>query len=312
MKNTLSIAIVQAKPIYFNLKESLVKAAELVKNAAEQGAELVVFGETWLTGYPAWLDYCPGAALWGYEPTKALFAQMYQNSLEVPSKESEIIASWAKKYETTICMGVNEIKRKGRGNGTIYNSILIFDKAGHLVNHHRKLMPTYTEKLLYGQGDGHGLKTVETDFGRMGGLICWEHWMPLARQAMHDAGELVHLALWPSVHEIHQLASRHYAFEGRCFVIAVGQIMQAKDIPEAMPLPDTYLSDPNKLLLNGGSCVISPDGRFLLEPQFDRDELIFFNIDNLELAIQERITLDVSGHYQRPDVFGFSVKNKRG
>lgn len=311
MKNSISVAIIQASPVYLNMTASLEKVETLVEEAANKGAKLIVFGETWLTGYPSWLDYSANAAVWGHPPTKKLFAKMYQNSLEIPSKESEFIGDLAKKHQVIICIGVNEIIRSGGGNGTIFNSFLIFDEKGELVNHHRKLMPTYTEKLLYGMGDGHGLKTVETDFGRVGGLICWEHWMPLARQAMHNAEEIIHIALWPSVHEVHQLASRHYAFEGRCFVIAVGQILSAKEIPDEMVLPPDFESEPDKLLMNGGSCVIGPDGQFLLEPQFDKNEVIYFEIDNLERAIEERMTLNVTGHYQRPDVFDLQLNKKR-
>lgn len=227
----MKVGIIQEGPVYFNLEKSLEKAIGLVEEAVQKGANLVVFGETWLTGYPVWLDYCPDVALWDHPPTKKVFAQMYKNAIEVPSPATQVFADLAKKYRIVIVIGANEVVRKGKGNGTIFNTLLIFDEQGNLANHHRKLMPTYTEKMLYGLGDGKGLKTVETSFGRVGGLICWEHWMPLTRQALHNEGETIHIALWPNVHELLQLASRSYAFEGRCFVVAVGQVLAVKDIP---------------------------------------------------------------------------------
>lgn len=307
---SLRVGIVQESPIYLNLKQSLEKAEILIREAVDQGAQLIVFGETWLSGYPAWLDYCPSAALWGHEPTKAVFARMHQNSITVPGKETKQFAKWAKSFKITIVIGVNEKVENGKSNGTIFNSLLIFTPSGKLANHHRKLMPTYTEKLLYGIGDGHGLKTVESPYGRIGGLICWEHWMPLTRQAMHNGGELIHVALWPSVHEMHQIASRQYAFEGRCFVIAVGQIMRVKDIPPELDLPES-LKDPEELLLNGGSCIVAPDGFYDLKPQFGNEGILIHEIDDLQHAYRERMTLDVTGHYQRTDVFDFEVNGTR-
>jgi len=311
MKTTLKVAIVQESPVYLNLRQSLEKAEILIEEAADQAANLIVFGETWLSGYPAWLDHCPKVALWNHEPTKEVFARMMQNSIAVPSNETHFLGKLAKKHQLHIVIGVNEVVHFGAGSGTIYNSILTFNEKGEMVNHHRKLMPTYTEKLLYGAGDGEGLKAVSTPFGKMGSLICWEHWMPLTRQAMHNTGELIHIALWPAVHEMHQIASRHYAFEGRCFVIAVGQVMRAKDIPPELELPTHLAENPNEFLLNGGSAIIAPDGFYDLKPQYDKEGMIFHEINDLDQAMRERMTLDVTGHYQRNDVFMFGVNRKR-
>jgi predicted amidohydrolase len=210
-----------------------------------------------------------------------------------------------------ICIGVNEIVKTGIGNGTIYNSLLFIDANGSIVNHHRKLMPTFTEKLLYGIGDGHGLKASETHLGRIGGLICWEHWMPLTRQAMHNSGEHIHIAVWPWVHDIHQLASRHYAFEGRCFVVAVGQIMRVKDFPGELKLHDHLKNEPGELILKGGSCIIAPDGSYVLGPQIGDEGIIIHEITDLERIYKERMTLDTSGHYNRNDIFNFGINNER-
>ena len=311
MKNTVKVAIIQKGPVYLDLGKSLQKMLALIEEAVAEKAELIVFGEAWLSGYPAWLDHCTDYARWDYGPTKKVFSKMYQNSVSVDGEAIKTICEAAKKYQVVIVTGINEIVEKGIGNGTIYNALLIINSDGEIVNHHRKLMPTYTEKLLYGIGDGQGLKAAETSLGRIGSLICWEHWMPLTRQAMHDSGELIHIALWPQVHEMLQLASRHYAFEGRCFVIAVGQMMKASDFPEELELPEHLQKEPNTLVLNGGSSIIAPDGKYLLEPQYDTEETIYFEIDNLAKTLEEKMTLDTSGHYNRNDVFDFKVNHVR-
>lgn len=312
MKKEFTIAIIQEGPVYLNLSQSLEKMTSLVEQAAEGGAELIVFGETWLTGYPSWLDHCSGYTFWDHEPTKAVFARMYENSVSVPSPAIDQLCRLAKEKKVVIVTGINEKVNSGVGNGTIYNSLLIINSDGSIGNHHRKLMPTYTEKLLYGTGDGQGLKAVDTPLGRIGSLICWEHWMPLTRQAMHNSGEQIHIALWPQVHEMLQLASRHYAFEGRCLVIAVGQLMQVADFPDELELSAALEADKEKFVLQGGSCIFGPNGDCLLEPQFGKEKMIFFEVNGLEHSIyKEKMTLDTSGHYNRNDVFDFSVNNER-
>ena len=309
--NSLNIAIIQHKPVHLNLEAGTAKALLLIKEAAHQGAQLIVFGETWLSGYPAWLDHCPEVALWNNEIIKELFAQMHGNSVDLNGKEMKLLCDAAKEFKVTICIGINEKVVDGIGSGTIYNSFVIINEEGKIINHHRKLVPTFSEKMLYGNGDAVGLKTVNTRWGKLGGLICWEHWMPLSRQALHNENEMIHIALWPTVHEMHQVASRHYAFEGRCFVIAAGQMMQVKDIPSSLTLPDHLKNNPDKYILNGGSCVIDPKGNYLLPPQFDKEEILYCSINNFDTAIKEKLTLDTSGHYSRWDIFDFTVNRKR-
>lgn len=306
MSDKLTVGIVQSSPVFMNLKASFNKTAVLIEQAAEQGAKLVTFGETWLAGYPAWLDYCPNAALWNHEPTKEVFSCLRRNSVVVPGKETKMLGEIAAKYGIVLVIGINERVEKGAGNGTLYNSLLIFNADGTLVNHHRKLVPTYTERLVWGQGDAAGLEAVETDFGRVGGLVCWEHWMPLARQALHISGEDIHVAVFPTVHETHQIASRHYAFEGRCFVLAAGLLMKAGDLPAELVAGTDLENSPEKLLLRGGSCIIAPDGSFVIEPVFDEEKIITAELD-FTLIDKEKMTLDVSGHYSRPDVFDFEI-----
>ncbi|MEK7254463.1 MAG: carbon-nitrogen hydrolase family protein [Bacteroidota bacterium] len=312
MRTNIHLAIVQESPVYLNLPLSLEKAEILVKEAAGQGAELIVFGETWLCGYPAWLDYCPEVALWNHEPVKHVFSRMHQNAVTVPGEAVGFLSNLAKTHRAVIAVGVCEAVQEGLGSGTLYNSFLLFDATGELVIHHRKLMPTFSEKLIFGLGDARGLRSVETAVGKIGGLICWEHFMPLARQALHNCGELIHLALFPSVHEMHQVASRQYAFEGRCFVIAAGQMMRVKDIPPELEVPENLRNEPEDWLLNGGSCVIAPDGFYDLKPQFGKEKIVYHTMSDLDHVRRERLTLDVSGHYSRPDIFKFEVAVSSG
>ena len=207
-----------------------------------------------------------------------------------------------------LTIGVNERVDDGPGNGTLYNSLLTFNADGSLLNRHRKLIPTYTERLVWGQGDGDGLKAADTSVGRVGGLICWEHWMPLARQVLHDSGEHIHIAVWPTVHEMHQIASRHYAFEGRCFVLAAGLLMKVRDLPAQLPVTSDLSDKPDHLLLRGGSAIIGPDGHYVIEPLFDEERILIAELD-LKAVDKERMTLDVSGHYQRDDLFDLKVKS---
>ena len=303
----LKVAIIQAAPIFMNLEASVARSIELIDEAASQGAKLIVFGETWLPGYPTWLDYCPGAALWDHEPTKEVFAELRRNSLVVGSSEAQSLAKAAKDHEIVLVIGVNERVEQGPGNGTLYNSLLTFNSDGTLINHHRKLIPTYTERLVWGQGDGRGLKAVDTSEGRVGGLICWEHWMPLARQVLHNSGEQIHIAVWPTVHEMHQIACRHYAFEARCFVLAAGSLMKVRELPTQLPVNSEISDKPDHLLLRGGSSIIGPDGHYLLEPVFDEERILLAELD-LKAVDKERMTLDVSGHYHRPDLLELNVK----
>ncbi len=307
----LKVAIIQKKPAYGDITKSTQIAQSLINEAALNKSNLIVFGETWLSGYPAWLDHCPEIAFWNNEATKDAFMQMYKNSAAVDGAEMKAICAAAKKNKVIVCLGFNEKILKGNGNGTLYNSFVFINEKGELINHHRKLVPTFTEKLLYGNGDAAGLKTCDTKWGKIAGLICWEHWMPFSRQVLHNEGEIIHIALWPTVHEMHQVASRHYAFEGRCFVIAAGQMMQVKDFPSNLILPKHLKEDTEKYILNGGSCVFDAKGNYLMMPQFDKEEILYCTIENTDTAIKEKMTLDTSGHYYRPDIFEFNVNRKK-
>jgi nitrilase len=305
--STAVVAAVQAAPYYLDLERSLRRAIDLIAEAAKRRAQLVVFPETWLPGYPAWLDVCRDIAVWDHEPTKRLYAQLIENSVAVPSRETEALGEAARRHNLTLVIGIHERVNDGPGRGTLYNSILTFAPTGEMLNVHRKLVPTFTERLIWAQGDGSGLRVVETPAGRIGGLICWEHWMPLARQTLHVAGEDIHVSLWPSVKEMYQIASRHYAFEGRCFVVAAGGIMRRGDLPREFEITGSLAGDDNEFILDGGSCVIGPDGLYVAGPTFCSEVIILARI-NLQRIREESLTLDVTGHFNRPDLFGFHYK----
>jgi len=168
-------------------------------------------------------------------------------------------------------------------------------------------MPTFTERMIWGQGDGSSLRAVATDLGRIGGLICWEHWMPLARQVLHQSGEDIHIAAWPQVKEMNLVASRHYAFEGRCFVIACGAVMKASELPPELEPIESLKQQPDSFVLNGGSAIIAPDGSLLAGPVFDEEAILTADLD-LTLIAEESLALDVTGHYSRPDIFEVKLK----
>jgi predicted amidohydrolase len=305
MSRSLKVAIIQAEAAA-DLAAGLERTREKALEAAADGASLIIFPETWLPGYPAWLDHCRDAALWDHPPVKQVFARMAANSVAVPGPALDRLADVARETGATLVLGVSERVEQGPGRGTLYNSLITIGPDGRLLNHHRKLMPTYTEKLVWGAGDVEGLRAVDTPAGRVGALVCWEHWMPLARQALHQSGEDVHVAVWPSVHEMHQVASRHYAFEGRCFVLASGALMRASSLPPELEVHPGRTDVEDGLLLRGGSAIIGPDGAYLAGPVFDKEAIVTAAL-NLDRVREESMTLDVTGHYHRAELFDFEL-----
>jgi predicted amidohydrolase len=296
-------AIVQAE-VAADIESGLDLTREKALEAAAAGAELIVFPETWIPGYPAWLDMSRDAALWDHAPVKAVFGRIAENSVAIPGPALDRLAATAREAKATLVVGLSERVARGAGRGTLYNSLVTIGPDGRLLNHHRKLVPTYTERLIWGAGDVEGLRAVDTPAGRVSALVCWEHWMPLARQALHESGEDVHVAVWPTVHDLHQVASRQYAFEGRCFVLASGALMRASALPpELEPHPDR-VTGPDQWILRGGSAIIGPDGKYIVEPVFDEPRIVIAELD-LRRASEESMTLDVTGHYHRPELFDF-------
>ncbi len=301
----LTVAVAQPE-VRADPDHALASCLEYSRRAAAQGARLVVFPETWLPGYPVWLDVCRDVALWDHAPVKDVFARYAAASPVVAGNEMTQLAALARELRLTIVIGVSERVAAGPGNGTLYNSLLTFTPDGRLANHHRKLVPTYTERMVWGQGDTGGLRAVDTPCGRVGGLVCWEHWMPLARQALHDSGETIHAAVWPTVHEMHQIASRHYAFEGRCFVLAAGSLMRAAALPRELERHPVKAASDDAWVMRGGSAIVAPNGSYVAGPVFEEAALLVAEIDPDDVR-REQMTLDVSGHYARTDCFAFEV-----
>jgi len=310
------VAVVQHPPVFLNLEASIEKACSLIEAAAAgQKTDLVVFPETWLPGYPVWIDSSPEAALWGHPPTQALYRLLAENSITLRGKHLDRLLEVAGKTETYVVMGAHE-----RLGGTLYNSMIFIHKDGEQFLVHRKLVPTYTERLVWGRGDGSTLSILNTEWGNLGGLICWEHWMPLARAAMHARKETIHVAQWPWVRGLHQLASRHYAFEGQCFVVAAGCVLTKGDVlagfhslglrdDQGLELLEALPGEDGDLLMKGGSAVIGPDYRYVAEPVFDEPGVFYAELD-LDHITEGQMLLDTDGHYARPDVFHLEVNDR--
>jgi len=292
-----------------DLEHGLALTRQLTQAAADRGATLVVFPETWIPGYPAWLDVCRDVALWDHGPVKRVFARMAENSVDITGESGRALGAIAKDAGVTLVVGITERVSSGTGRGTLYNALLTYASDGTLLNHHRKLVPTYTERMVWGQGDAAGLVAVETSAGRIGGLVCWEHWMPLARQALHDSGEDIHVAVWPTAHEMLQVASRHYAFEGRCFVVVAGSLMRMNALPPELEVHPDKASQ--TWALRGGSAIIAPNGQYLAGPVFEEPCTLVVDLDLAQVR-EESMSLDVAGHYSRPDVLTIRVDRHRG
>lgn len=308
-------AIVQHAPVFLNLDESLQRARALIEQAANLGADIIAFPETWLPGYPVWLDYAPEAALWDSQPAKVLYRHLAGNSITIPGTHFDQLRAMARDTAVHLVMGAHE-----RRGATLYNTMILLASDGQSYQIHRKLMPTYTERLVWGRGDGSTMGVLPTEHGNLGGLICWEHWMPLARAAMHAQHETVHVAQWPAVRELHQLASRHYAFEGQCFVLAAGNVLSHADVLDgfrslgkpdagALELLESMPGQDTELIQRGGSAIIGPDTAYIQGPHFDEPTILCAEIQP-ERLIEGHLFLDTAGHYSRPDVFHLTVNDQ--
>ncbi|MGD8623930.1 MAG: carbon-nitrogen hydrolase family protein [Anaerolineae bacterium] len=309
------VAIVQHPPVFLNLDESIKKAIALVQEAAHGGAQVVIFPETWLPGYPVWLDNAPGAGLWDHAPAKALYRLLVENSMTLPGPHLAQLQAATRQAGIYLVMGLHE-----RLGGTLYNTMLFLDRRGTVRQAHRKLMPTYTERLVWGRGDGSTLAVVETDHGPLGGLICWEHWMPLARAAMQAQGEILHVAQWPWAKELHHLASRHYAFEGQCFVAVAGCILSHRDALEgfdslssresgARQLLESMPGEGDDLLMQGGSALVAPDTGYTSGPVYGQATILYGHVEPARI-VEGHLALDTGGHYARPDIFQLRVDDR--
>jgi predicted amidohydrolase len=304
------VAAVQAAPAFLNREATVEKAVGLIAEAAAGGAGLVAFPETWIPGYPAWIF---GAAGWDDAAQKRVFGRLNANAVEVPGPAVDALCAAAKEAGVVVAIGMTERDAK-TSRGTLYNSILYVSERGEVLGVHRKLMPTHAERIVWGQGDGSTLHVFDTTIGRVGGLACWEHWMPLTRFAMHAKGEQIHVAAWPEVGDpdLHRFCTRHYAFEGRCFALCVmGARLRPEHLPddfelrEAMGANDDFVDREQ----TGGSCVFAPDGTIVADSVAGEEMIVYADID-LGRIPEEQAALDVVGHYNRPDVFSLTVDER--
>jgi nitrilase len=298
-------AAVQAAPVFLDRDATVERAVRLIEEASGEGARIVTFPEAWIPGYPSWIYH---AAEWDEPRSKRTFARLQRNALQVPSPATDALCRAARAAKAQVVIGIHE-QDADYSLGTIYNSLLFISDQGEILGAHRKLMPTHAERIVWGQGDGSTLHVFDTPFGRLGGLICWEHWMPLTRFAMHAKGEQVHVAAWPDADDVHQLASRHYAFEGRCYVLCVGSYATARDLPADFELAQAMGLTGDDELLVGGSGIIGPDGSWIAEPVSGREAIVYGEIDLGRIA-EEQQALDAAGHYNRPDVFSLTVDER--
>jgi nitrilase len=306
MPKMIRLAIAQAAPIPFAIDAGLADVEARVQAAADQGARLVAFGESFLGGYPLWFDHAPGAALWDAPGTKVLHRILLDQALLADDPRLAALQDLADRADLLISFGAHE-----RVRSSLYNTQFLL-RPGLPPLLHRKLVPTHGERLIWGRGDGSTLDTHDAGWGKVGSLICWEHWMPLARAAMHRAGEAVHVAAWPTVNDAHLLASRSYAFEGRCFVLAAGTIQRRDDLLDGLARlgghvdAEALLSAmPDEQLQFGRSAIIGPNGAVLAQAG-EAEELLVHDID-LDAIGDELTTLDADGHYARPDIFRLDV-----
>ncbi|MBA4748149.1 MAG: carbon-nitrogen hydrolase family protein [Sphingopyxis sp.] len=302
----MKISVIQAAPIPFAVDAGLAKAHALAADAIAAGAGVVAFGETFIGGYPIWLDEAPAAALWDHPGTKALHRILLDQAIRSGDPRLADLQALADASGALISIGVHERRRSSLYN----NQLLIRPKAPPLD--HRKLVPTHGERLVWARGDGSTLAVHAAPWGKVGSLICWEHWMPLARAAMHAQQEAVHIACWPTVREIHAIASRHYAFEGRCFVLAAGLVQWRDDLLDGLQRAGgdadaaaLLATIPDGQRIHGRSLIAAPDGRILAQAGTD-EETIFADIDLGEITASLG-ALDTDGHYSRPDVFELQV-----
>lgn len=305
----MTIALAQISPVWLNKKETTDKVISYIEKAADQGATLVSFGESILPGYPFWLERTDGARF-NSKIQKELHAHYMRAAIQVESEDLDSIKEIAKEKKIHVVLGTIE-RATDRGGHSLYCSLIYIDDLGQVKNVHRKLMPTYEERLTWSPGDGHGLNTYPVGPFQMGALNCWENWMPLARTALYAQGENLHLSLWPGGDHNTKDLPLFIAKESRSYVIAVCGLMRASDFPKSTPHLDEILSgNVPEFLANGGSCIASPDGSWLVEPVINKESLILSEID-LDRVYEERQNFDPTGHYSRPDVTQLVLNKER-
>lgn len=306
--NTLNIALAQISPVWLNKEKTLVKIEKSISDAIEQKCELVVFGEALLPGYPFWISLTNGAE-WNSKVQKELHAHYIRNSIQIEAGELDSICKLAKRGGIAIYLGIIE-RAKNRGGHSLYCSLVYINQFGEIKSVHRKLQPTYDERLTWSPGDGNGLQVHPLKQFTVGGLNCWENWMPLSRTALYAMGEDLHIAVWPGGDHNTQDITRFIAKESRSFVVSVSALMTTSDFPKDTPHLEKILEKAPKILENGGSCIAGPDGEWIVSPVINKEGLITATID-FNRVLEERQNFDAVGHYSRPDITQLIVNRQR-
>ena len=288
MREPVTVACAQVEPVLFDRDATIGRIAEVAADAAAREARLVLFPEAFIPAYPSnrWVRFLAGG-----QDSNATYAKLARSSLELPGPDSDRLGGIAREHGLWLALGANELDR-----GTIYNALLVYGPDGELALHHRKLVPTNHERLVWGPGNGAGLEAVETALGRVGGLICWENLMPLARFALYETGVEIYLA--PTADDTEQWhdSIRHIARESRAFVLSCCVFQRASSYPE-----DVQLAEGDELMGRGGSAILAPDGTYLAGPLWDEEGILVAELDPQRLY-EERQRFDPAGHYHRPDV----------
>jgi len=304
----LKVALAQIAPVWLDKFKTLEKIKQQILDASAQDCELIVFGEALLPGYPFWVANTNGAAF-NSTLQKEIHRHYVQNSIQVEKGDLDEVCELAKEHQIAIYLGLME-RAADRGGHSIYCSLAYINQQGSIESMHRKLMPTYEERLTWASGDGNGLKVHSLKDFTVGGLNCWENWMPLPRAALYGMGENVHIAVWPGSEVNTKDITRFIARESRSYVISVSSLMRKTDIPNNIPNVDKILKNVPDELANGGSCVASPDGEWLIPPVLHKEGLIIATLD-FNRVLEERQNFDAVGHYSRPDVTQLTVNRER-
>jgi len=307
-ENLLKVALAQVAPVWLNKAKTLEKIKSQISDAAKNKAELIIFGEGLLPGYPFWLALTDGAH-WDTKINKEMHAHYVRNAVTIEKGDLDAVCDLAKQHKIAVYLGIIE-RPLDRGGHSIYASLVYISEKGEIKSVHRKLQPTYDERLTWAQGDGNGLVTHPLKEFTLGGLNCWENWMPLPRAALYGQGENLHIAVWPGSEHNTKDITRFIARESRSFVISVSSLMTVDDFPKDTPHLETILNKAPKILANGGSCIAGPDGEWIIEPVLNTEGNIYQTLD-FNRVLEERQNFDPVGHYSRPDVTKLSVNTER-
>ena len=297
------VAVVQHASVALHRDRTLKRGVELLEEAAGHGARLIAFPETWLPGYPEWLwRLRPGD---DYDLTAEIHARLLENAVDLAAGQLKPLQAAARRLKVTVAVGVHE--RDGKySRATLYNTIVLIGPDGEILNRHRKLVPTNPERMVWGMGDASGLKVVETPSGRLGSLICWENYMPLARFTLFAQGCEIYIAPTWDFGDSWVSTMRHIALEGRCWVIGIGSAMRGKDMPADFPQRARMFPNLEEWFNSGDSVVVAPNGEVVAGPLHEAHGILYADCDPARAAAAKR-TLDVSGHYGRPDIFRLEV-----